>query len=548
MASIFDLKTDTKQIPGLTTEIARMDYEQQPPTRNVTLSNFPNGAIQMRWQTSGQRWWIPNRSYLRLRCQLSAVDPADPAQRPQLKLRDNIAPNMGLCATLFQSAEFRINDKTVSRIAENMPQVDALETRLSKTRSWMNGVGKVTNFWDDDFKSRQCDICVDGSIAKETESVVSRLALGFDAATNTVAVAVDTGVLTFAQNGGAPIPPLATIFQAGDVIEIDAGGAIGTVRYVVSAVDAGALTMQLNNVKTIAIGAAGLVFRRIRKVKFNDEARKVKEFELTWTPPLSIFKIGHAMPSGKYELVLNPQTASVYQKAAIESLGVDKVPGTDFRFEVVDMYMYVSTIEGPRSDDLTYLIDLEQTRCQAEKIDSTSMSQKSWDVSPATYALTVAYQDLRAGTNTQVSASKFKSYNAALDDDTENRLTRFFIQYAGMNLPSPDADPNFTTAIDYTTQRYVESQLYSGVYYDSAGGETIQEFHSRGSYYYFSWPRDGTDRSTRVTVHQQFQPDPPGGAYGGVTNMRVLLFDHSKQVARVRVQDGRVVSVDLQDA
>jgi len=52
---------------------------------------------------------------------------------------------------------------------------------------------------------------------------------------------------------------------------------------------------------------------------------------------------------------------------------------------------------------------------------------------------------------------------------------------------------------------------------------------------------DGTDRSTRVNVHQQFN-----GA--DVVNMRLLLFDHSKQVGRVRVQDGRVVDVQLEDA
>ena len=52
---------------------------------------------------------------------------------------------------------------------------------------------------------------------------------------------------------------------------------------------------------------------------------------------------------------------------------------------------------------------------------------------------------------------------------------------------------------------------------------------------------DGTDRSTRVNVHQQFD-----GA--DVLNMRCLLFDHSKQIARIRVQDGRVVDVQLEDA
>ena len=299
----------------------------------------------------------------------------------------------------------------------------------------------------------------------------------------------------------------------------------------------------MNNLQGVAIAAGAYEFRRIRK---SNVARKVANFELVWQPPLSIFKVGHALPSGKYELVLNPQTSSVYQKAAIESLlgGGDNTTGilaTDFKFNVVDMYMYVNTVEGPRADDITYLLDLEQTRCQTEKVDTVSFQQKNWDVSPSTYALTVAYQDLRAGTNTQVSPSKFKAYNAALTSSEEIKLQRFFINYAGMNLPAPDADPNFTPTLDYTTQRYVESQMYTGAYYDTGGCESIQQYHNRGSYYYFSWPRDGTDRSTRVNVHQQFD------AAADIVNMRVLLFDHSKQVARIRVQSGSVVDVQLED-
>ena len=53
---------------------------------------------------------------------------------------------------------------------------------------------------------------------------------------------------------------------------------------------------------------------------------------------------------------------------------------------------------------------------------------------------------------------------------------------------------------------------------------------------------DGTDRSTRVNVHQQFKGTTD------TTHMRLLLFSHAKQVARVRVQDGRVVDVQLEDA
>ena len=54
MSSIFDLKTDTKELSGSNQGTARMQYDQHPPTRDVTSTNFPNGAIHMRCKSLGR--------------------------------------------------------------------------------------------------------------------------------------------------------------------------------------------------------------------------------------------------------------------------------------------------------------------------------------------------------------------------------------------------------------------------------------------------------------------------------------------------------------
>ena len=204
----------------------------------------------------------------------------------------------------------------------------------------------------------------------------------------------------------------------------------------------------------------------------------------------------------------------------------------------------VNTVQGPRADNLTYLLDLKQIRCQSDTIgSSTAFGQKSWDVSPSTNALTVALQDIRAGTNSQISATKFKSYEAGATPVASQELgiVRFFVNYAGQNLPAPDADPEFKAGTDYTVQRYTESAIYSGAYYDSGGAESLDEWHNRGAYYYQAWPKDATDRSTRVNVHLGFE----GGT--DVSQTRILLFDHSNQTARIQITNGQTTSVDLQD-
>ena len=73
MSSIFDLTTSVEELKG--SAMSREQYDQIAPTRDVTTNNFPNGSIHFRWETSGQKWWRPDRSYLRLRCQLAGMEP-----------------------------------------------------------------------------------------------------------------------------------------------------------------------------------------------------------------------------------------------------------------------------------------------------------------------------------------------------------------------------------------------------------------------------------------------------------------------------------------
>jgi hypothetical protein len=529
--SIYDLKQSVGELTSANDATSRMSYEQHPPTRDVTNGNFPNGAIHIKFQCSGQKWWVPSRSYIRTTVSLTKTV-AGVGAGQQLNLDDDVAPNMGLCSNLYQSAEFRVSSKTVSRVSDYMPQIDALETRLNKSKAWIDSLGNSTNFWQAKQEDRANQIVADPAL-KQKEQKTGRLALGFNALQQIV-IAVDTGILTQTTNLDRSF---VGIFSPGDKIEVV--GPKGPMRYqVVGVIDAD--NLQLDDVKTLAVADAVRDFSRIRTVNA-DDVRGITTTELTWQPPLSIFKVGHAIPSGDFEFVLNPQTASQYKLRAIESLLGNKVPASginanDYELNIEDVYLYVATVEGARMDNGTYLLDLNETRCQVDNVVQGAFQQKNFDVSPSTYALTACFQDERAGNDTRYSASKFKSGGVA---SNELLLNRLFINYAGQSKPNPDASPIFDALVDRTTQRYVESQINSGAYFDCGGAETIQEFHERGSYYYMSWPRDGTDRSTRVNVHFGFSAAPG--------NTRVLLFDHYKKVASITIADGNVTDVRVED-
>ena len=546
-SDIFSLATSKEDLSSFNDGISRRSYSKLAPSRDVTDHNFSNGQISFKWETSGVRRWIPSESYIRMRIELLKGDSTTPVD-----IAFGAAPNMNLCANLFSSGEMRINNTTVSRIEDYMPQIDTLETRMNKSKAWVDGLGYSSNWYQASQLERLNQVSANGLIEGKTAPVyTTNIQLGYDVA-ETVQFTAATQLVTL--SGG---PNTDTTFKVGDYFEVThvptgSQTPAGT-RARIAAIPPGTRTLTLEP-GSISVNAAASADFQFRRIRYEDEKRGCSKFGVSWQPPLSLFKVDKALPAGRFELVLNPQSASGYQQRAIESvLGQAsknaQLQGSvadlaNVRVKVVDMYLYACMVDAERVENLTYLLDLDTTQCQADTINSTSFGQKSFTVSPSTTALTVAYQDGRAGVNTAISASKFKSYEAGATPSVsqELKLERFFINYAGQSRPESDADPSFVAgSTDYMQQLYLQTQMEVGAYHDMGGAEDIKDWQNRGPYYTLKFPRDATDRSTAVNVHQGF-------AAADVTDMRVLLFSHAKQVLMITVEEGQTTRVVLEDA
>ncbi len=544
MTSIFSLKTDMSQLEASNPGVSLMSYDEVPATRDITKDNFYGGQIDYRFNVSGQKWWIPSRTYLKARITLSA----DADGNDALLNENDIALNMGAMANLFQNVEFQIANKKCTRIGEYLAQIDALRTRMYKSKAWLDSVGKMTNSWESSFEERKNKVTEDGKSTvgyqQSASSERTRVELGLDAAggngadRNALSYVSATGVFTLAVNGGAALPANTDVlFPVGSFIYYNSiqGATAATDARLGVAIKVlshpSATTIQGEPLKISNVVDDGRTdFKSVRVYQGNSNSRRVKTFELVWQPPLSIFSVPHAMPAGDYNLLLTPETSSVYMKKAIESAFADKAQTTDFTLSVDSMYLYLAVVDGPRADDVTYLLDLKETACRAENITNASYGSKYFDVNPTTYALTVAYQTTLAGQNSQYSQTKFK-----LVDNADLNITRQSVEYAHQNKPSFQGDRSFSTGVDLLSQCYVDTLLNTGAYFERGGAETLEEWQERGPYYHYSWPKDGTDKSTRATVFQSFS------ALSG--NDRVLLFDHFRSVARIEVANGRVQSM-----
>ncbi len=546
MAQIFNLKTSQSQLTSGNLGMSDMHYVQYSPTRDVSGANFPGGTQHIKFTTSGKRWWIPARTYLRLRAKLTD------GQGNALVLADDAAPAMGLMASLFQSMEFRINGTVVSRITDYVAQIDALDKRTSKSKAWLDSAGASTNFYQSSFEERQFAVTDDGFHDKDSYYTDKYLlsdvgnapgeTLTFlDLATpNQVTILV--GALVFSANGGAPIPDLSLHFKKGDKIYIEDGA--DKIQRIIGFASAATTndTLNIEGPALTAVGAANLV-AQVKTLSWQAKpSRRVDAQEFIWQPPLSIFKVDHAMPAGQYELVMYPQNSNVYEQLAFQSKYFEKISGVnaeDIHLVIDKMYLYVCQIEGIRVENMSYLLDLEEIQCQKRPVAaSTGLHQEEFTVSAATCALTCAFQDNRAGSSTLHSPSLFRVNGQSHD---ELKLIRFYLNYAGDNRPKPDADPLYqiTNWEDYTVQRYVDTMMYSGTFFNPGGCETIEEWHERGAYYHFVWPRDGTDRSTRVIANYSF--------HTALTHGSVLLFSKKKVVAGITIEKGNTIRVVMQD-
>lgn len=526
--SIFQLISDEKQLSSQNSGISKFSYQQISSSRDITTTNFPSGQQIFKFNTSGVSWWHPSKSFFRARIKLTDTDGVT-----MLRMPDGIGLSMNTLSSLYQSLEFRINDSVVSRCSSFVPQIDTLLGRINKSARWLEDIGYTSCMWQSDVNSRIALVSSDGYDYDAKAEKLSRMDLGFDQNTNQISVTVDSGVVTVSQNGGSAMPSLQDIFQPGDHLIIEVSDVVKhtyTVNRVVSAT-----TLVVNDSKTLAIAATTGNFYRVRR-----SAPRATSFELIWQPQcLSVFQLDTAMvPGATYSFHLNPQSSSVYPLLAIETKDTEKVSGTDFKFEVQDMYFYAAMIHGSRISDGNFYLDLNETRAQTQSLSAgqgNSLTQKQFEVNPSTVALTLAFQDGRAGSSTIYSSSKLKMVN-----NEENKINRLFLSFAGQNLPSPDADPGYIAdSVENQTQRYVETMLNTHQYFNEAGCETIQEWRDRGSYHYFNVPRDGGDHSTTVGVNVQFST-----ALSAASSM--ILFDHYRKVVRLAVKGGQVVEVEEQ--
>ena len=273
--------------------------------------------------------------------------------------------------------------------------------------------------------------------------------------------------------------------------------------------------------------------------------------ERLFQPTLGIFKMSKALPPARYELILRPKPDIQYKKSFTQGAadvaygaGVrDPAGAGNAEYYITDIVFYIAIVDNYERvpDKMTYVFDLEETKCISRSIAAAAGSvTENFTVSKSTFALSLALQDSRSGSNSIVPPGDFR----ISDGNTERLVTSLRVEYAGQQRPVPAANFSFSDGgadgIDHQTHRYAENAVESLAAYDTGGALSKQDWRKVGPLYHFQFRRPGDDISTNVDV------EITHGDFGQAAY--ILLFYHYRRVVSVTVENGQVISILGQDA
>lgn len=558
MKSIFDLKTKNSDLSSANQGLTNYKYQEIQSIRSVTGANFGDSEIVYRWTYGSNKYWIPSKSYLKVRLQITR------GNGNRLLVEDNLTFAMNVVPNMFQSATYKIADQTVCSVTQNLPQVDTLKNRMYHSGAWLNTMGSAMNNWDSSYHKRENAVL--GSVDPVQMS-------WFDMFRNEANVLLDIGVTvgagdsftyTFnpasgyydvhfedntntAYNTHDGIPGL----EVGDTITFVDGYTqfCGRIEEI-TATEWSVSSKIVWPDGTVDLDTASIELT-LRRDNDHDHSGMAAETEFMWQPTLSIFdSVKHVIPcaSTKHEFTVTPFPNETWQKNVIQSRGDNKDNGlgNDFIVTVQDLRFYILTCDSHRIDDnFEFMLDLNEIQCQRTPI-TARQQQQTVDVIPSTNGITLALQDGAAGLDTRYPLSRFTT-----SADYEYKLVRYYIRYEGQ-VPTPDFDGQWVrigtanNALnqgrkDYLKDIYVRSKMYDGTMF-LEHPESLAEFRSRGMYIYHPFPKTASSRNTRAYIQTNFSEDPPA------QNPFLLVFSHYKKAVILTVQAGRIIEVRSFDA
>lgn len=471
---------------------------------------FARGIQEYAVSVSGNNSINFSKSYFRIGLRLKQG-----ANARQPVLADGIAFADNPCAGLFDNIYVRGNGATISNIVSFAAQADQIKMRTSKSRAWMNGVGKDAFGCNAFMRDRMNAIASDGRSTEEN--------IGWDY--DSVFLAAAAGNISV--TAGVATTVTATEFTgvlAGDVLQLN-----GFNYYVTAPLTSTTISVIGPNVGATANGAI------VRPGVPATEQADTQYF--IWQPSVGLFDLDQPMYSGEYTIQCNP--SSRYKTACVQTLAALAADvGYTLTVDSCEFYAHISKFSAPKED--IQKLYLNELAIQNKPISGANATL-DFTVEPSTNMLIVWVQNTAAGSDSRYPITRFRSSDNMSDDIRNIQIT-----YSGVSQPSTNWDSKykpgtFPTGADsstnYLVQRYFDSNDATSMLLSEGGCSSFAQYRAKGSYYAFKFDKTEFNRSTNVQLQITF-------GTASATDAQVFLASSFTRRVDITSKEGRIVSVN----
>jgi len=483
--------------------------------RDVSKTNFERGVQDFNFSVGGRYGFVPSKSYFRVELKLQSKDDGGslfpPTRKDNLALADNVVSN------LYNNCYFKAGGADVSSIVNYSAHAHQVKTRLSKSKAWLDSMGKSAYFHDPDFQSRVNTTSSDGEQGGEVKRYQK--------------LGSDPSLTVTIQNTGLVDTTLTQLtkpeyeIKVGDVLDMG-----GIPYYVTTApsADSGAGVMAVKPIPTVAVVGSSVDTQVIKT--YTPKTDRANSLYVQWQPPIGIFDTVGVLGSGTYRIQLNPNAN--YKKACVEALTDLSLSAQDnsYDIEVADVQLFVCIEKANIPSTGVEKLYLTEMQVQSKTLASTGTNLLDFTVPPSTKAITVFMQSSKAGSDNVIPLTKFRT-----KDDNDLNMQAIQITYANVSKPSTNFTSEYIGQKNFLTQRYLDSQISSGLANSVGGPESFRDWVKRGPIYHFDFERDAEDRSTHVQLNLQTLNVEEG------TN--VFIVSHYSKVCEISTTNGMISNV-----
>jgi hypothetical protein len=472
-------------------------FRQVTCSKTVSGAEFAKGLQRYEFHVDNTSRWVPSKSFFRVEYTITASDLTGAVDLDVPKSNQYTAPAELMPSILYESAACVAGGSTISQIMSNVPQAAMLRARLHKSAAWQKTSGKVFGL-EPSLQKRIGWVSQDADLVNEEK--LERVPLLSDTTqAGQLDLVAATGTLT-ASNAASfadvRVGDIVVVQRASPGASNGPGPAIPgqEQRYRILAI-----TDDFNCTVERCDGVALVDFAEITNFyglkRTNGSGKNVSS--VMFQPPIGLFYAADVndnparLYGGTFRLDLQPNTNFAQ---AVESLQTDS---SRFAITIQDVQFWACIerdFAPSEQKGIVQRLTLHEQRFSPVTLNNLTGTY-NFTVPSSTQQLSLFVIDEKSGSNNAFPATKF-----VVEGNEERSLKSVQITKDGISKPANKYDTTSGDFQDYLRQRYLETQIESGMMFESAGCESYEDWLERGVLLHYDFTSDSSMRGTNVQV------------------------------------------------